>query len=140
MEWTKGGCYSLLRASGSNLRQCFRLVFNPTRLTSQRFPENIELGCDFIGVTEMDKLSIITLELGKAFLIPSNALIAALGIGVILLWSRGHRAGRWVITITAIVSLFVSTVPVASWIAKPLETRFPPIRIATTPSPRTFFG
>ena len=31
-------------------------------------------------------------------------------------------------TITAILLLFVAILPVASWIAKPLETRFPPIR------------
>ena len=76
----------------------------------------------------MDNLSIITLELGKALLIPSNALIVILAICVILLWTGGQRAGRWVTTIAAIMLLFVAILPVASWIAKPLETRFPPIR------------
>src|SRR6476660_9957767 len=76
----------------------------------------------------MDNLSNITVALRSVLLTPSTALIVSLAIGVILLWSPFQRAGRWVTTITAMILLFVATLPVASWITKPLETRFPPVR------------
>ena len=73
----------------------------------------------------MDNSAFIVLELGKALLVPSTILIITLATGATLLWSRWRRAGRWLTTITAGILVLVATVPVASWVARPLETRFP---------------
>ena len=73
----------------------------------------------------MNELSIVALDLGKALIIPSNLLIIALAAGVLLLWSQGKRLGRWLTSITAAILFVVAILPVASWVAKPLETRFP---------------
>ena len=47
-------------------------------------------------------------------------------IGAILLWTRWRRAGRLVVTFAAIGIFAVGSLPVARWIALPLEQRFPP--------------
>ena len=73
----------------------------------------------------MDNLLIVTLELGKAILVPSTTLIAALAFGVLLLWSPLRKVGRWITTITAILLLAIAVLPISNWLAQPLETRFP---------------
>ena len=77
----------------------------------------------------MNGLSFVALESSKVLLVPSTALITTLAIGVSLLWSPWRRAGRWATTITASLLVLVATLPIASWVAKPLETRFPPIQL-----------
>jgi uncharacterized SAM-binding protein YcdF (DUF218 family) len=76
----------------------------------------------------MDNLSITILELGKAILKPSILLIVALMIGTALLWSPRPKIGRWVTTIIALLLSAIAILPIAAWVAKPLERRFPPIR------------
>jgi uncharacterized SAM-binding protein YcdF (DUF218 family) len=73
----------------------------------------------------MDSLRIITLEIGKAILVPSTALILTLAAGVFMFWSPLQKAGRWVVTITAITLVLVAIAPISQWIAAPLERRFP---------------
>jgi uncharacterized SAM-binding protein YcdF (DUF218 family) len=70
----------------------------------------------------------VTLEAGKTILVPSLMLVTALVIGVVLLWSPLSRVGRWLCTIAAIVVLLCAIGPLSSWVARPLETRFPPIQ------------
>ena len=77
----------------------------------------------------MNTFALFTLEFGKALLVPSNLLIVALAIGVVLLWFHS-KAGQWVTTIVAIMWLIVAVSPVSSWVAKPLETRFPQPAVA----------
>ena len=72
----------------------------------------------------MNSLAFVTLELGKAVLVPSTILIIILMIGASLLWSPWRRTGRWLTTAAAITLVVVATLPVASWLAQPLETRF----------------
>jgi uncharacterized SAM-binding protein YcdF (DUF218 family) len=76
----------------------------------------------------MDNLSIILLELGKAILVPTVALIAALLIGSLLLWSPFPKVGRWVTTIASIILVVFAIGPVSAWVARPLEARFAPVR------------
>jgi uncharacterized SAM-binding protein YcdF (DUF218 family) len=45
-----------------------------------------------------------------------------------LLWSRWRRAGRLVVTLAGLALVLVAVLPVSSWVAGPLEARFPPIR------------
>lgn len=73
----------------------------------------------------MDNLRIITLEIGKAILVPSTALILLLAAGVFMLWSPLARVGRWVATIMVITLVLVAIAPISEWIATPLERRFP---------------
>src|SRR5262245_4651239 len=76
----------------------------------------------------MNDLLVIPLEIGKVIFVPSTALIIALALGVTLLWSRFDRLGRGVVTIAASILVLVGILPVSDWLAKPLETRFPPLR------------
>src|SRR5262249_28587403 len=76
----------------------------------------------------MNELSIVALDLGKALLVPSKLLIISLAICVLLLWSQYKRFGRWLTTITAAILLVVTILPAASWLARPLEMRFPKTR------------
>jgi uncharacterized SAM-binding protein YcdF (DUF218 family) len=75
----------------------------------------------------MNDLPIITLELGKAILIPSTVLIITLLMGALLLWSPLQKVGRWVTTIASIILFVLALAPISTWVAKPLETRFPPM-------------
>ena len=76
----------------------------------------------------MSRTLFLALEVGKAVLVPSTALIIALTIGVVLLWSPWRNGGRWLITLVIGILVLVATLPVASWLAEPLEMRFPPIQ------------
>jgi uncharacterized SAM-binding protein YcdF (DUF218 family) len=76
----------------------------------------------------MDSLLSITLEAGKAILVPSLLFITALVIGAALLWSPLYGVGRWISTIAAILLLLCAIGPLSAWVVRPLETRFPPIQ------------
>ena len=56
---------------------------------------------------------------------PANLLIAAIGLGTILLWTRWRRAGRWLVTGAALVFWFLALFPVGAAMMDPLERRFP---------------
>ena len=76
----------------------------------------------------MEDLFVDTSSLATVLLGPSNVLITALAVGVALLWSRWRRAGRMVVTIAGLALVLVAVLPVSTWVAGPLEARFPPIR------------
>ena len=76
----------------------------------------------------MQTWPIIVLELGKVILTPSVVLIITLVVGALMLWSPARRIGRWVTTISSILLLLCAVGPVPAWLARPLETRFPPVQ------------
>lgn len=55
-------------------------------------------------------------------------------VGVVLLWTRWNRAGRIVTTIMAVVVLVFAITPIAAFIARPLEDRFPQPDLAVAPT------
>ena len=59
---------------------------------------------------------------------PGNLLLVALCLGAVLSWSRWRRAGRWLISVAAVASLAVATIPVGNWLMLSLENRFPVVR------------
>src|SRR6476661_5664050 len=75
----------------------------------------------------MDNWCIIALELAKAILVPSALLIIILLVGALLLWSRWHHLGRWLTTVASVTLFVLALLPISTWVARPLETRFPPI-------------
>jgi uncharacterized SAM-binding protein YcdF (DUF218 family) len=75
----------------------------------------------------MDDVLVEMFRLGTALLAPTNALITGLALGLALLWSRWRGAGRLVVTITGLALVVVAVLPVSSWVARPLEARFPPV-------------
>ena len=56
---------------------------------------------------------------------PARLIPALAVVGAILLWTRWSRAGRLIVTVAAIGIFAVGSLPVARWIALPLEYRFP---------------
>src|SRR6476659_3153172 len=76
----------------------------------------------------MDIPLIIALELGKAILVPSMVLIATMAIGALMLWSPLRGVGQWITTIASIILLVCAIGPLSGLVARPLETRCPPIR------------
>jgi uncharacterized SAM-binding protein YcdF (DUF218 family) len=59
---------------------------------------------------------------------PGNLLLLALCVGVVLLWTRRRRGGRWLLSATAAVALAVATVPLGTALSVALENRFPVVR------------
>jgi len=57
---------------------------------------------------------------------PANLLLAAFGLGAVLLWTRWRRAGRWLVAGAALVLWLVALFPVGPALLDPLERRFPP--------------
>ena len=56
---------------------------------------------------------------------PARLFPALAVIGAVLLWTRWRGAGRFVVTFAALGIFAVGSLPVARWIALPLELRFP---------------
>jgi len=56
---------------------------------------------------------------------PGNFLVWLLIIGSGLLFTAWYRAGRVVLLATAILCLFLAVLPAGSWLASPLEDKFP---------------
>lgn len=81
----------------------------------------------------MDDLLAETSRWGTVLLAPGNALVMALALGVVLLWSRWPRAGRLVVSVAGLALLVIALLPVSSWVARPLEARFPPVRQVPDP-------
>lgn len=55
---------------------------------------------------------------------PARAVPGFLIIGALLLWTRWRRLGRWVVTLGAIALFAVASLPLARWLALPLEQRY----------------
>jgi uncharacterized SAM-binding protein YcdF (DUF218 family) len=56
---------------------------------------------------------------------PGNLLVLVLLAGTLVAWRRPGRGGRLWLTLLSALLLFVTFAPVYSWIARPLEDRFP---------------
>jgi len=57
---------------------------------------------------------------------PARLFPAMVVVGAVLLWTPWRRLGRGLVTIGAVAIFAVGTLPVARWVAEPLEQRFPP--------------
>jgi len=57
---------------------------------------------------------------------PGNLLLILLVIGTVLLWSPWRRAGRRLVSVTALVLLALAVFPVGANVFQSLENRFPP--------------
>lgn len=55
---------------------------------------------------------------------PARAVPGAVILGTVLLWTRWRRLGRVVVTLGAVVLFAVATLPLARWLAAPLEQRY----------------
>lgn len=62
-----------------------------------------------------------------------GVLLAALVVGIGLLWTPWSRAGRRLLTITLLATLALAVVPVGPWLLVALENRFP---VMTEPPPQ----
>lgn len=59
---------------------------------------------------------------------PGNALVLLLALGAVLLFSRREsrrRVGRRIVALAAFCFLILTTLPVGTWVIRPLEERFP---------------
>ena len=66
--------------------------------------------------------------LSKAFWFaarPGNLVLAVLLVGTFVAWIRPAKSGRLWLTSLSAVLLFVAFAPTYTWIARPLEDRFP---------------
>jgi len=67
--------------------------------------------------------------LSKAFWFltkPGNLVLLALLLGTLFAWIRPRNSGRIWLTILSASLLFATFAPVGTWLARPLEHRFPP--------------
>jgi uncharacterized SAM-binding protein YcdF (DUF218 family) len=67
--------------------------------------------------------------LGKLFWIvaaPGNLLVLMLAVGTIRLGNRRRRRGSRLIAVASLTLLAIALLPIGSWLAMPLESRFPP--------------
>jgi uncharacterized SAM-binding protein YcdF (DUF218 family) len=72
-------------------------------------------------------MTFIASKVLGGWLQPSNLLLLALALGVVLLWTRWRRAGRWLATLATLAFLAVALVPVGGLLIAALERRFPPL-------------
>ena len=56
---------------------------------------------------------------------PANVLLVLLCVGAALLWSRWRRAGRWLVSLAAVLAIGLATLPMGSLMLLVLENRFP---------------
>ena len=56
---------------------------------------------------------------------PGNLLLLSLCIGVVLLWTRWRRAGRYLLSLTAAAAFLLATIPIGTALSMALEDRFP---------------
>lgn len=57
---------------------------------------------------------------------PSSFLLTLWLAGTVLLWTTWKRLARWLVTISAVMTLAVATLPIGQLALKPIEDRFPP--------------
>lgn len=65
---------------------------------------------------------------------PARAVPGLVIVGTILLWTRWRRLGRAVVTFGAVALFAVATLPLARWMAAPLEYRYAPFDPAAVAS------
>jgi uncharacterized SAM-binding protein YcdF (DUF218 family) len=57
---------------------------------------------------------------------PSSFLLTLWLAGTVLLWTTWKRLARWLVTISAVITLAVAVLPIGQLALKPIEDRFPP--------------
>jgi uncharacterized SAM-binding protein YcdF (DUF218 family) len=57
---------------------------------------------------------------------PGNLLLFMLIIGLVLMWTKWARSGRYFVATATFCFLLLAIVPFGSWLLIPLENRFPP--------------
>ncbi|MDP6804749.1 MAG: YdcF family protein [Rhodospirillales bacterium] len=67
-------------------------------------------------------------KIGGAVAEPGNLLTVVLVVGAVLLWTRGRRLGRLLVTLAALGALVFATVPMGEGMIRALENRFPAVR------------
>jgi uncharacterized SAM-binding protein YcdF (DUF218 family) len=55
---------------------------------------------------------------------PGNLLLLGLMMGVVLMWTRFARIGKWLTTVAVVGFLIVAILPLGYWLMVPLENRF----------------
>jgi uncharacterized SAM-binding protein YcdF (DUF218 family) len=56
---------------------------------------------------------------------PGNVMAILIGLGVLLMWTPWKRLGRRLATLGAIGLIAIAVLPFGTWLARPLENRFP---------------
>jgi len=64
-------------------------------------------------------------KLFSAFLVPNNFMLLLLVVGTVLMLARRRRAGRWVLSATAVLFIACALTPLPEWGLRVLEERFP---------------
>ncbi len=59
---------------------------------------------------------------------PGSLFLALLCLGVLLMWTPWRRFARKLLTVTVLVILMAAVLPFGTWLAEPLENRFPVVR------------
>lgn len=70
---------------------------------------------------------------GLFFADPGVWLLALLGLGAVLLWTRWRRGGRAILSAAILFAVAISTLPVGEAMLTALEGRFPAIRAVAAP-------
>jgi len=70
-------------------------------------------------------LFFVVSKIAGFFLIPINVVFLLLLVGVILIWSPWRRLGRWLLSIAAVISVFLALVPLGTGFNIWIENRFP---------------
>lgn len=61
------------------------------------------------------------------FVSPGNIILFVLCLATVLLFIRRQRLARWLFGILAVSAVFISTIPIGSWMITSLENRFPAV-------------
>ena len=56
---------------------------------------------------------------------PANLFLLVLATGIVLLWSRWHRAARLILSVAVASAAIIAVVPIGPWMISKLEDRFP---------------
>ncbi len=73
----------------------------------------------------MDTVFFVLSKMLWFFIEPGNVVFFLLIVGVVLIWTRWKRAGRWMLSLSAALGLFAMLVPVGDYASRFLENRFP---------------
>ena len=63
-------------------------------------------------------------KLGWQLLAPGNLLLLLAAAGTVLLWTRGARLGRILVSLSILGFGLIAALPLDAWLARPLEERF----------------
>ena len=73
----------------------------------------------------MDSIFFWVSKLARLVVAPDSFLLLALALGVILLWLGKVKWSKIILTIVALLMLFIALFPVGEWLLYPLESKYP---------------